>query len=115
MGKKELNQVMKAITRIRDPGERPAQSSTDIDVFECDLCKGDTQKQKITQCPYCGRWICKENCWHENHLACNACASIISLAQHYDENTNDTSKQTKQKSRLSEPLKSIRNMISKKK
>ena len=80
MGRRELNQIIKVIKKVREPGEPPSQSSTSFDLFECDLCKGDAEKTKLTQCPYCGRWICKKNCWDKENLACTSCASIIKLA-----------------------------------
>ena len=81
MGKSELDQVIKVIKKVKEPGEPPSQSTTSFDLFECDLCKGDVEKSKLTQCPYCGRWICKENCWNKKNLACSSCSSIIELAQ----------------------------------
>lgn len=81
MGRRELDQVIKVIERVRSPGEPPAQSSTSFDLLECDLCKGDVEKSKLTQCPYCGRWICKGNCWNKKNLACISCSSVIELAQ----------------------------------
>jgi len=65
MGRRELDQVIKVIKRVREPGELPSQSATSLDFLECDLCKGDVEKSKLTQCFYCGRWICKENCWNK--------------------------------------------------
>ena len=81
MGRRELDQVIKVIKRVREPGEQPSQSTTSFDFLECDLCKGDVEKSKLTQCPYCGRWICKENCWDKKNLACSSCSSVIELAQ----------------------------------
>ena len=81
MGKRDLEQVFKLIKRVKEQGEPPSQSPTSFDLFECDLCKGDVEKSKLTQCPYCGRWICKENCWNKKNLACNSCSSIIKLSE----------------------------------
>lgn len=114
MGKRELAQVLKSIKRIRNPGDPPVQSATDFDIYECDLCKGDTKKQQITQCSFCGRWICKENCWHDQHLACTACASIISLAQHPDENKEDNPKIDGSTS-PNNPINKVKQLLSRKK
>ncbi|MEA3457402.1 MAG: hypothetical protein U9R21_01845 [Candidatus Thermoplasmatota archaeon] len=81
MGIKELDQVTKIITKVREPGDQPSQSTTSFDLYECDLCKGDVEKSKLTQCPYCGRWVCKENCWNKKNLACMSCSSVIELSQ----------------------------------
>ena len=81
MGKRELDHVIKVIKRVKEQGEPPSQSVTSFDLLECDLCKGDVEKSKLTQCPYCGRWICKDNCWNKKNLACISCSSIIELAQ----------------------------------
>jgi hypothetical protein len=80
MGKRDLEQIIKVIKKVREPGEAPAQSSSSLELFECDLCKGDIEKSKMTQCAYCGRWVCKDNCWNEKNLACNSCSSVIQLA-----------------------------------
>lgn len=82
MGRGELHQVRKAIKRIRAPGDQPSVSATTLEWFECDLCKGDIPKNSLTQCQYCGRWICKGSCWNQKFLTCTACASVIKIAQH---------------------------------
>jgi hypothetical protein len=100
MGKRQLDHVFKIIKKVREPGEPPSQSSKSFDLFECDLCKGDIEKSKLTQCPYCGRWICKENCWNTKNLACTSCTSVIKLAdkqedKSYSESQEQTKKQEK--------------------
>ncbi len=87
MGKRDLEQIIKVIKRVKEQGEPPAQSSISFDYFECDLCKGDVEKSKLTQCPYCGRWICKENCWNIKSLACTSCSSIIKLSERKEDNS----------------------------
>jgi len=87
MGRNELNQIMKVIKKVREPGEPPSQSTKSLDLFECDLCKGDVEKSKLTQCSYCGRWICRENCWNNKNLACTSCSSIIQLAGRKEDNS----------------------------
>lgn len=106
MGRKELDQIIKVIKRVREPGEPPSQSTTSFDLFECDLCKGDVEKSKLTQCSYCGRWICKENCWNKKNLACTSCSSIIQLAGRtedtsYKEPEIKTEKETKKQGFIS--------------
>jgi hypothetical protein len=96
MGKRDLEQIIKVIKKVKEPGEPPSQSSTAFDIFECDLCKGDVEKSKLTQCPYCGRWICKDNCWNKKILACNSCSSIIKLSERReDKSYSESSKKTK--------------------
>ena len=96
MGKRDLEQIIKVIKRVKEQGEPPSQSSTSFDLFECDLCKGDVEKSKLTQCPYCGRWICKENCWNRKNLACNSCSSIIKLAERKEDSSySESSKEIK--------------------
>ena len=111
----ELNQIIKVIKRIREPEEYPSQSLTSFDFFECDLCKGDVEKTKLTQCPYCGRWICKENCWNEKNLACISCSSIIRLAGRkedlsYKENENKIEKKDDNKGVFKKIRQKIKNL-----
>jgi hypothetical protein len=74
-----LERVMGSIERVRKPGEPPQESLHSFDEFECDLCKGFAPRAGISQCPYCGRWVCRSSCWDPKRRACHACASVIDL------------------------------------
>ena len=112
MGKRDLEQIIKVIKRVKEQGEPPSQSSTSFDLFECDLCKGDVEKSKLTQCPYCGRWICKENCWNKKNLACNSCSSIIKVVERKEDSSYSQSfKENKIKERKKISNKGIFNKI----
>ena len=76
-----LDGVQEKIKRVRDPTEKPKQDMTDpdISVFECDLCFDKARKGQITQCPFCGRWICQERCYTDEEGACRSCTSVIRL------------------------------------
>ena len=101
MGRRELEQVIKVIKRVREPGEPPSQSATSFDLLECDLCKGDVEKSKLTQCSYCGRWICNENCWNKKNLACTSCSSVIELSQRKGELSGlENKKEEKEKNNI---------------
>lgn len=74
-----LERVMDSIERVRKPGEAPEESLHSFDEFECDLCKGFAPRAGISQCPYCGRWVCRKTCWEPKRRSCLACASVIEL------------------------------------
>ncbi len=115
MGKRDLEQIIKVIKRVKEQGDPPSQSSTSFDLFECDLCKGDVEKSKLTQCPYCGRWICIENCWNKKNLACNSCSSIIKLSERKEDSSySESSKDDKIKDNEKDNSKGVFSKIKKK-
>ena len=73
------NEVTKHITKIREQGEPPKSDLFSFDSFVCDLCKGIIHRAEIVQCPFCGRWVCREKCWNTSHGACISCSSVIKL------------------------------------
>ena len=79
--KSTFDRVLGSIERVRKPGEEPKESLYALDEFECDLCKGLLQRRELIQCHYCGRWVCRETCWSEEHLSCVSCASVIKLGK----------------------------------
>ena len=83
MGKDQsvFESVVSSIPRVRKAGEQPQESLSSFDVFECDLCKGYVGRNELIQCPYCGRWVCREDCWEGQELACMSCASMIRLGR----------------------------------
>ena len=72
-----FDSVISSIPRVREAGEQPQESLSSFDVFECDLCKGYVGRTELIQCPYCGRWICRKDCWEKDEMACLSCASVI--------------------------------------
>ena len=76
-----FDSVLASIPRVRQAGDQPQESLSSFDVFECDLCKGYMGRKGLIQCPYCGRWICRQDCWEREDLACTSCASIIRLGR----------------------------------
>ncbi len=81
LSKDAFDKVMKNVKRIREPGEKPEEDLLSMDKFVCDLCQGDFEKKEITQCGFCGRWICKESCWDDDLRACESCSGLIKLAK----------------------------------
>ncbi|MDI6707867.1 MAG: hypothetical protein QMD21_01080 [Candidatus Thermoplasmatota archaeon] len=73
--------VISKITKIREQGEAPKSDILSLDNFVCDLCKGVIQRAKITQCPFCGRWICRAQCWDSKERGCLACSGVIKLCR----------------------------------
>ncbi len=71
--------VMKDIQRVRKAGEEPKGDLYSLDHMKCDLCQGKVEQRGIIQCPFCGRWICRENCWMDEEGACKSCMGIIKL------------------------------------
>lgn len=76
-----LERVMGRIQRVRQPGDPPRERLDSFDDFECDLCKGFVTRREMTQCHYCGRWVCRDQCWDREALSCISCASVIKLAK----------------------------------
>ena len=74
-------EVMSRITKIREQGEPPKSDLFSFDSFVCDLCKGVIVRSEILQCPFCGRWVCREKCWHQTVMACTSCSSVIKLCK----------------------------------
>lgn len=81
--KNVFDRVMKEIKKVRDPGEKPEDDLFSMDKYICDLCQGVRGREEITQCGFCGRWVCKgkNSCWNEELNACESCSGIIKLAK----------------------------------
>ncbi|MFW5928257.1 MAG: hypothetical protein ACOCSL_03555 [Thermoplasmatota archaeon] len=81
--KNVFDRVMKEIKKVRDPGEKPEDDLFTMDKYICDLCQGVRGREEITQCGFCGRWVCKgdDSCWNEEFNACESCTGIIKLAR----------------------------------
>jgi hypothetical protein len=107
-----LEKVMNSVVRTRKAGEGPEQSLHSFDEFECDLCKGIVPRKGITQCGFCGRWICKESCWNEENMACISCAGIIILSKNSgDFDDTDCEHTEHQKNTVKENLKKTGNKV----
>ncbi len=83
-----FDRVTNVIEKIREPGEKPEDDLYSMDKFVCDLCQGVKEREEITQCGFCGRWVCKEggeeDCWNEELKACESCSGLILLARKGD-------------------------------
>lgn len=73
--------ITSKITKIREQGEAPKSDVLSLDSFVCDLCKGVVARAKIIQCPFCGRWVCRMQCWENKEKSCLACSSVIKLSR----------------------------------
>lgn len=85
--KNVFDRVMKEINDVRGPGEKPEDDLFSMDKYVCDLCQGIRDREEITQCGFCGRWVCKgeNSCWNEEFNACESCSGIIKLARDSDD------------------------------
>lgn len=92
------DKVVKKITIIREQGAPPKTDTFSFNKYLCDLCKGIKERSEIIQCPFCGRWICRENCWEKEHLGCLNCAGIIKMVKDSEE-INLRSEKIKMKSK----------------
>ncbi len=72
---------MKKITVIREQGAAPRTDTFSFNRYVCDLCKGVNERTEIIQCPFCGRWICREKCLEQEQLVCLNCAGIIKIVK----------------------------------
>ncbi len=87
-----FERVIDVIEKVREPGEKPEEDLYALDEFVCDLCQGVKKREEITQCGFCGRWVCKEkddekakkDCWDEELKACESCSGLILLAEKGD-------------------------------
>ncbi len=94
--KNVFDRVMKEIKKVRDPGEKPEDDLFSMDKYICDLCQGVRGREEITQCGFCGRWVCKgeNSCWNEEFNACESCSGIIKLAKNsVDDNESNAQKE----------------------
>lgn len=76
-----FDRVLKSIKKVRDPGEKPEDDLFSMDKYVCDLCQGVREREEITQCGFCGRWVCKDSCWNTEFKACESCSGVIMLAK----------------------------------
>lgn len=76
-----FQKVLKAVKRVREPGDRPEEEVGAMDRYSCDLCQGIREREEIVQCGFCGRWVCRKNCWEGDFKACDSCSGLIMLAK----------------------------------
>lgn len=74
-----FTKVKKNITQVRKQGEPPEEDLESMEGYVCDLCKSGIKRSGIIQCPFCGRWICREKCYSSDELSCISCAGVIRL------------------------------------
>ncbi len=75
-----FHKVLKAVARVREPGSKPEEDLESMDRYTCDLCQGIKEREDIIQCGFCGRWVCRKNCWERKFKACESCSGLIMLA-----------------------------------
>lgn len=84
-----FDRVIKSVKRVREQGEKPEEDLRSMDKYTCDLCHNVVEKKEIIQCGFCGRWVCKENCWDGELRACESCSGLILLAKEDKEERKD--------------------------
>ena len=80
-GEDLYTKVTQHITKVREQGEAPKSDLFSMDAYTCDLCKGTISKEDLIQCAFCGRWVCRKNCWDTNFNACTTCVGVIKLCK----------------------------------
>ncbi len=92
----DLSRVITEIKRVRRSGERPRETigDTDLFVFECELCLRKIKEGELTQCAYCGRWVCLKQCYSTVDAACISCESMIRLKRESVEHIKEILKLT---------------------
>ena len=74
--------VKKNIEKIREQGEPPRSdlsSFESMDKYVCDLCKASISRSSLIQCSFCGRWVCRDDCFDREDVSCINCHGIIKL------------------------------------
>ena len=74
-----FNKVRKNIKQVRRQGDPPEEDLESMDGYKCDLCLVALKRAEIIQCPFCGRWVCRDKCYNDEELSCVSCAGIIRL------------------------------------
>ncbi|MGA1792835.1 MAG: hypothetical protein ACMUHM_02690 [Thermoplasmatota archaeon] len=74
-----FSKVRGSIKQVRKQGDPPEEDLEEMDGFVCDLCLVSIKRAELSQCPFCGRWICRDNCYSEDELCCRSCAGVIRL------------------------------------
>jgi hypothetical protein len=74
-----FSKVKDTIKSVRKQGDPPEEDLELMEGFICDLCLVSVKRKEISQCPFCGRWVCKEGCYSDDEMCCNSCAGVIKL------------------------------------
>jgi len=74
-----FSKVRGSIKQVRKQGDPPEEDLENMDGYVCDLCLVSIKRAELSQCPFCGRWICRDNCYSEDELCCRSCAGVIRL------------------------------------
>jgi hypothetical protein len=74
-----FTKVKDTIRPVRKQGDPPEEDIETMEGYICDLCLVSVKRAEISQCPFCGRWVCKSGCYSEDELCCNSCAGVIKL------------------------------------
>ena len=74
-----FSKVKDTIKPVRKQGDPPEDDIESMDGYVCDLCLVSIKKSEISQCPFCGRWVCRSGCYSDEDLCCNSCAGVIKL------------------------------------
>ncbi len=85
-----FRKVMKTVTRVREPGDKPDEDLKSMDRYICDLCHGIREREEMIQCGFCGRWVCRKNCWEGELKACESCSGLILLAKNEKESDGNS-------------------------
>jgi hypothetical protein len=74
-----FSKVKDSIKPVRKQGDPPEEDLELMEGYICDLCLVSIKRKEISQCPFCGRWVCKEGCYSDDELCCISCAGVIKL------------------------------------
>ena len=74
-----FSKVKDTIRPVRKQGDPREDDLENMDGYVCDLCLISVKRAEISQCPFCGRWVCRDNCYSEEELCCRSCAGVIRL------------------------------------
>lgn len=74
-----FSKVKGTIKPVRKQGDPPEEDIEAMEGYICDLCLVSIQRSEISQCPFCGRWVCRANCYSNEELCCISCAGVIKL------------------------------------
>ena len=74
-----FEKVKGTIQPIRRQGDPPEEDIEAMDGYICDLCLARIKRSELIQCPFCGRWVCRSQCYAREDLCCVSCAGVIRL------------------------------------
>ena len=74
-----FSKVKESIKPVRKQGDPREEDLEKMDGYVCDLCLVSIKRAELTQCPFCGRWICMDECYNDEELCCKSCAGVIRL------------------------------------